>query len=218
MRRRELVAGIGSVGVLAGGGTVLWRGLPTLADDGRPAGETGGDPLEVETIDARGSEAGTLRVPTDGVTVVMFFTTGCGNCQAQMPRLDEARSHLAERHGDAVEFLSVTYQTPETKPEDELREWWRLHSGNWSVGYDSGLASSYSVVGFPVTIVVDSDGEKRWEETGVQDADTIVDAVEDILEREGSGSEGDDDTDETTDSDAESAAESDENASSDRDS
>ncbi|SIS05642.1 TlpA family protein disulfide reductase [Natronorubrum thiooxidans] len=186
MNRRELLAGIGSVGVLGGAGTVLVRGLPSFGDDGSETadGENDRNPLEVETIHAEGSEAGTFAVPTDGVTTIMFFTTGCGNCQAQMPRLAAAREELVDKHGDRVQFLSATYQTPDTLPEADLREWWTTHSGNWNVGYDSGLAGSYGVVGFPVTIVVDTDGEKHWEETGVQGTDRIVGAVESVLETE----------------------------------
>ncbi|ELY43356.1 TlpA family protein disulfide reductase [Natronorubrum sulfidifaciens] len=186
MNRRELIAGIASVGVLGGAGAVLTGGLPSFGDGGPETehDESDRNPLEVETIDAEGSEDGTFTVPTDGVTTIMFFTTGCGNCQAQMPRLADAREELVDDHGDRVQFLSATYQTPETLPEADLHEWWTTHSGNWHVGYDSGLASTYSVVGFPVTIVVDTDGEKHWEETGVQSADRIVGAVESVLETE----------------------------------
>lgn len=202
MNRRELIAGIGSVGVLGGAGTVLWRGLPSFSDasSGAADDENSNDPLEVETIDAQGSEAGSISVPDDSVMAIMFFSTGCGNCQAQMAQLAMAREELDGEYGDTVRFLSATYQTPETKPEDELREWWTTHSGNWHVGYDSGLASSYSVVGFPVTIVVDTAGDKHWEETGVQSTDRIVDAVESVLETETFDDDsGEESTDESAD-------------------
>lgn len=184
VNRRELVAGIGSVGVLAGAGGLFWRGPPSFVTDraGSDDGDDGG-PLEVETIDAAGSEAGTISVPlAEGATVATFFVTGCGSCQAQMPRLAQAREQLIDRHDDAVRFLSVTYQTPETMPPEDLREWWHDHDGEWYVGYDSGLASTYGAVGYPVTIVVDADGESHWQEIGVQSPRTIVDAAESVLE------------------------------------
>ncbi|RQG89923.1 TlpA family protein disulfide reductase [Natrarchaeobius halalkaliphilus] len=198
MNRRELVAGIGSVVLLAGAGGVMWRGLPAFADpaDGssdledaenqEKSGETDGS-LEVPTIDANGSEAGALTVPDRRATVATFFVTGCGQCQAQMPRLAEAHSTLEERHGDDVAVLSVTYQTPETMPENELREWWADLGGNWSVGYDPSpsLAATYGAVGYPVTIVVDENGEKHWHENGVQRANRIVRAAESVLEAGG---------------------------------
>ncbi|QCS43268.1 TlpA disulfide reductase family protein [Natrinema versiforme] len=186
MRRRELIAGLGSVGVLAGATGIALGGVPSFGTD-RAASEEGGEtdgPVEVETIDARGSEAGTMTVPNDDVTVAMFFVTGCGNCQAQLPRLADARSRLVADHGDDLTFLSVTYQSFDSMPDDELREWWRAHSGNWAVGYDSSstLAASYGIVGYPVTAVIDDQGEKRWEELGVTAAADIVAAVESVLE------------------------------------
>lgn len=173
MNRRELLAGLGSAGALAGAGTLLRVGPPSFGADG-PEMSGGDESPEVETIDARGSESGTVRVPTDAVTLVTFFVTGCGNCQAQIPELAAARDRLRERRGDAVRFLSATYQRSETLSPAALREWWATHGGDWAVGYDVGLAGAYGVVGYPTTIVVDPNGEKRWHETAVLDRETIV--------------------------------------------
>ncbi|QRV15591.1 TlpA family protein disulfide reductase [Haloterrigena salifodinae] len=199
MNRRELLAGLGSAGALAGAGTLLRVGPPSFGADG-PEMSDGNESLEVETIDARGSEAGTVRVPTDAVALVTFFVTGCGNCQAQIPELAAARDQLRERHGDAVRFLAATYQRSETLSPAALREWWATHGGDWAVGYDAGLAEAYGVVGYPTTILVDPNGEKRWHETAVLDHETIVRDVDDELEAEDSdGDRGEEDpSDETT--------------------
>ncbi|MEY7850701.1 TlpA family protein disulfide reductase [Natrarchaeobius sp. A-rgal3] len=197
MNRREFVAGAASIGVLAGAGGVVRWGVPTFGtddpapDDAESTADSGSQ--EIRTIDARGSEAGTVAVPNDGVTVAMFFVTGCGQCQAQIPRLAEAHDALLETSDDAVTVASITYQTPETMPEDELREWWADLGGNWYVGYDAtpSLAASYGVVGYPATIVVDERGEKRWHEIGVQRSTDIVRAAESALERESDSSEPD---------------------------
>lgn len=187
MRRRELLAGVGSVGALAGGTGIVLGGLPSFG--GEPAADTGGDdgsewPIEVATIDARGSDGGTVTVPNDGITLAEFFVTGCGKCQAQMPRLAEARSRLVDDYGDDLTVLSVTYQSADSMPDDELRSWWRNHDGNWAVGRDttSSLAANYGIFGYPVTIVVDETGEKRWEKRGVGSSDDIVQAVEAAFE------------------------------------
>ncbi|SEQ53593.1 TlpA family protein disulfide reductase [Natrinema salaciae] len=189
MRRREIVAGFGSIGVLAGatGVAVGKLFLPSFGSDSTTDDGDGGHsdgPVDVETIDARGSEAGTVTVPNDGITVVSFFVTGCGHCQATMPRLAEARSRLVEDGGDELTFLSVTYQSLDNKPADELREWWRAHSGNWNVGYDpnSTLAARYGVYGYPVTVVVDERGEKHWDKLGIIEPADLVEAVESVLE------------------------------------
>ena len=194
MNRRELVAGIGSASALAGGGVLLRFGPPRFGSDG-PA--TSGDdaPLEIETIDAPGSEAGSVRVPAGTVTLVTFFVTGCGNCQAQLPELAAARERLDDRAGDAVRFLAVTYQRSETLPPADLRDWWAAYDGDWPVGYDSGLSGAYGVVGYPTTIVLDSDGEKRFHETDVLDRDTVVRVVENGLEA-GSSADAPDETSE----------------------
>ncbi|WP_339104016.1 TlpA disulfide reductase family protein [Haloterrigena salinisoli] len=181
MNRRELLAGVGSAGALAGAGTLLRFGPPSFGTDG-PETSGDGDSLAVETIAASGSEDGTVRLPNGSVTLVTFFVTGCGNCQAQIPELAAARDRLRERRGDAVRFLSATYQRSETLSPAALRDWWASHGGDWSVGYDSGLAGAYGVVGYPTTIVVDPNGEKRWHETDVLERETIVRVVEDALE------------------------------------
>ena len=184
MRRRELVAGLGSIGVLAGGGGLLLGGVPWSGGDSTSADDGDGDgPISIETIDAPGSEAGTLSVPNGDVMVVDLFVTGCGNCQAQMPNVAEARSQLVTDYGDDLTFLGATYQSSDDKSPTELRDWWRGHSGNWPVGYDptGDIAATYGLVGYPITVVIDGQGEKRWSHLGVTSPDTIVDAVEPVL-------------------------------------
>lgn len=211
MRRRELVAGVGSVGVLTGAGALLRHGPPTFGDDegGESTTDDGDDsddgPIEVETIDARGSDAGTLTVPSDDVTVLMFFVNACGNCQAQVSRLTEARAQLHEDHPDDVTFLSVTYDSREQIPPDDLRDWWTTHGGDGFVSYDaSDLMQRYSAVGYPVTIVVGAEGEAHWRETGTTAASSLVSAVESVLEAEADDEDEDGDDTDTEEVDADS--------------
>jgi len=191
MRRREIVAGLGSVGTIAGaGGLLLGDGFSFGADTAdADDGSDDGGPITVETIDARGSDAGTLPVPNGDIMVIELFVTGCGNCQAQMPNLAEAHARLVADHGDELTFLGATYQSPDGKPPAEFREWWRSHDGNWPVGYDptGDIAAQYGIVGYPVTVVIDGDGEKRWEKLGVTSPDVIVDHVESVLETSSDG-------------------------------
>jgi|AntDeeMinimDraft_4_1070355.scaffolds.fasta_scaffold00974_7 hypothetical protein len=192
MRRREIIAGLGSVGVLAGAGGLFLEGVPSFeaipsfeADSAESEREGGSDgPVTVETIDARGSEAGAVTVPNGDVMVVELFVTGCGNCQAQMWNLAEAHSRLAAEYGNGLTFLGATYQSTDSKPPAELRDWWRGHGGDWPVGYDpkGDISARYGAVGYPVTMVIDERGEKRWEELGRAPPETIVEAVEPVLE------------------------------------
>ena len=188
MRRREIVAGLGSVGTIVGAGGLLLGGMPSLgADSGSDTGDDGA--LTVDTIDARGSEAGTRTVPTGDVMVLELFVTGCGNCRAQLPNVAAAHSQLATDHGDEVTFLGITFQSPETKPPAELRDWWRAHGGNWAVGYDpmGNVAANYGFSSYPTTIVTDADGEKHWGKLGITRPAVIVDHVESALETSSDG-------------------------------
>ncbi|MGQ3721062.1 TlpA family protein disulfide reductase [Natrialba aegyptia] len=189
MKRRTLLAGVGSVGVLVGAGGILSGAIPidsfgeprsANTPSGNADGTDGDGPIELETIEATGSEAGTLEVPNDGVTVAMFFAPSCGNCQALMPQLRSARDELKEEYGDDLTVVSIT---PE-QDHDELREWWDEHSGNWYLGFHSGrsLASAYQVVGYPVVIIIDENGEKRRHMTGNPDARKLKYAIEPELE------------------------------------
>jgi len=191
MRRREIVAGLGSVGALAGAGGLLLGGVPPFGADSAGSDRDGDDdgPITVETIDARGSEAGTLTVPNGDIMVVELFVTGCGNCLAQMPNLASAHADLTAEHGDSLTFLGATYQSAESKPPAELRDWWRGHGGNWPIGYDPAgeIAARYGIVGYPVTVVIDGDGEKRWKKLGITSPDVIVDHVESVLETSSDG-------------------------------
>lgn len=178
MRRRDLVAGVGSLAVLAGGGVVATRGLPSTDDDGDAAdGEYGDDPIEIETVDAPGSEAGTMQVPEPGrVMVLDFFTTTCGVCQDMMPVLAEANAEL-ETDTD-VRFLSVTNERG--IDDDDLAAWWAEYDGDWLLGRDESvdLFARYDVTGVPETVVIDGTGAVHWDNTGRKTAAELVDAVE----------------------------------------
>ncbi|ELY60293.1 alkyl hydroperoxide reductase/ Thiol specific antioxidant/ Mal allergen [Natronococcus amylolyticus DSM 10524] len=215
MRRRDLVAGIGSLGVLAGAGSIVRYGPPSVGGDGDTDGEIEDDgdedeewPIEVETIEARGSEAGTVTVPSEDVMVLMFFVNGCGNCQVQAGRLADARAELEAEHGEDVRFLSLTYDDEEQFPPDDLQEWWETHGGNGYVSYDASRPmQEYAAVGYPVTIVVDPDGEEHWRETGTTDGSEIASAVENVLEA--TADENDEESNGNESSDGDAANESD---------
>jgi thiol-disulfide isomerase/thioredoxin len=194
MRRRDIVAGVGSLGVLGGAGYLLRNGPPRFEDDNGDDDDAPSDePIEIETIDAQGSEEGSMVVPSADATVLMFFVTGCGNCQAQTPRFADAHAQFQDDRADDVRFLAVTYQSQEQLPPDDLREWWHTHDGDGHVGYNgSGLSREYGAAGYPITIVIDADGDERWRETGAVDSSTIAAEVEAVLEEAAEDESSDD--------------------------
>lgn len=185
MRRRDVLAGLGSAGVVVGGGAIAVLGLPStdsLLDEDSDDVES--DPLEIETIDAPGSEAGTIQVPDpDRATFLDLFGTWCTPCIEQMPALAEAN----ERIGDEVLFCSVTNESVGPNgaiTEAELVEWWDEHDGNWTVGVDPSaeITARYLEGGFPTAVAIDASGRVQWAESGIKTADELVAAIEDALE------------------------------------
>ena len=179
MRRRNVLAGVASAGTLAGAGALAVYGLPSnaLDEDGE---EPHHDPVEIETVEATGSDDGTQRVPAEGeVTFVDLFATTCGICQEQMPELGEAY----DRVGDDVTFISITNEGESQVPDDELADWWDEYDGHWKVGRD---ASSELIVHYgtatPIAVLFDADGNVRWDESGRKTSDEIVSRIEDVLE------------------------------------
>lgn len=184
MRRREILAGLGSAGVVVGGSAVAVYGLPS-ADDlrGAESDDEPPEPLEIETVDAPGSDAGTVEIPDLGrVTFIDLFGTWCGPCIEQMPALAEAN----ERIGDEILFCSVTNEAvgPDGAiTEAELVEWWDEHGGNWTLGLDPAaeLTARYPG-GVPRGVAIDASGRVQWAESGIKTADELVSGIEQALE------------------------------------
>ncbi|QLG48591.1 TlpA family protein disulfide reductase [Natrinema halophilum] len=195
MRRRDVLAGIGSLGVIGSAGVVAIRGLPSVEDG--PGGSqnenrngsasTNTDPMTIETVDAPGSEAGEVRVPaSDQPTFIDFFGTWCPPCIKQMPSLAAAN----ERIGDEVLFISVTNEAVgRSMTEEELVDWWKKHEGNWLLGLDptAELTARYLAGGYPSAVAIDTSGRVQWEDTGIKTADELVAGIEQAVEASGGG-------------------------------
>ncbi len=184
MRRRDVIAGLGSVGVLAGAGVLVSRGPPSPASD--PEGTASDDadedsvdatpPFEIETVDAPGSEAGTVTVPrSDGVMVLDFFQTTCATCAREIETLGEARTVV----DDDVSFLSVLAHGRVGSPE-AVREWWIENDGDWSVGIDEHghLEEYYGVFRYPKTVVIDGSATPHWDNFSEKSVDELLEAIE----------------------------------------
>ncbi len=168
VRRRDFVAG--ALGLAAvGGGAAYLR-----------SSEVGGavTPVEVETLDAPGSESGVVEIPRRGeVTFVEFFATWCRVCQDMMDDLGEAY----ERVGDDVQFVSVTNEAVgHTVTREEVVDWWREHDGAWTLGVDDGLrlTDALDASGIPTTVVIDASNNVVSTDTGEKTADEIVGDIE----------------------------------------
>ena len=181
MRRRHLLAGLASAGVLGGAGVVATGGVPEAL-----GGEEAPEPIEpvtIDTIEAPGSRGGEVTLPApDRPTFVDFFGTWCPPCKEQMP--DLAAAH--DRIGDEVLFVSVTTEDiGDSVPEQAVVEMWENYGGDWLVAADvsAELAARLNVGAYPSARAIDAFGRVRWSTSGTHTTEEFVDGIERALDR-----------------------------------
>ncbi|ADJ14178.1 TlpA family protein disulfide reductase [Halalkalicoccus jeotgali] len=170
MRRRDLLAGVASAGVVGAG---AWAVSTTSLGGGYA-------PLTLETIAAPGSDAGEIRVPERGrVSFLDFFGTWCGPCETQMPALATSHERVADTD---VQFVSITNEpVGTTLPPEDVAEWWAENGGAWTVAHDAEheLTERHDVTRLPTAVVLDAENTVTWSHTGLAEADRLVGAIED---------------------------------------
>jgi thiol-disulfide isomerase/thioredoxin len=180
MKRRDLLAGLASVGAIGGAGLVATGTIPDAFGNGNETPEPV-EPTTLDTIEAPGSRDGEVTLPADNhATFVDFFGTWCAPCVEQMPALGEAEARI----GDEVLFVSVTTEdVGGSLSEETVVEWWRENNGDWLVAADvtAELAAKLNVGAYPTAVALDAAGRIQWSEAGVHSADEILAGIETAL-------------------------------------
>lgn len=173
---------------MAASGLSVAAGCLEGDDDGSEPNTTPADPslpVEVRTVEAPGSEAGTTTVPpTADVLVVAFVRTLCPTSERTVATLADGRTALGD-DADELAFLTVVDATVDPNPDPAgVADWWAEHGGDWPVGIDEdgSLNEHYDVRSFPVVIAIAPDGEARWRHSGDVSASTVTTRLEGLLE------------------------------------
>ncbi|MFA9518282.1 TlpA family protein disulfide reductase [Halopenitus sp. H-Gu1] len=171
MRRREVLIGGASLFV-AGGGALVATGAGR--DDA-----TSIEPVEIETLDAPGSESGTTFVPEPGrVTYLEVFATWCSVCRSMMPRIASVHGTF----GEEIQFASVTNEPiGNTTARADVVDWWDRNDGAWTVGIDDELVLTerLDASGVPYSFVIDAENRITWSHRGAIEASTIEARIRD---------------------------------------
>lgn len=179
MKRRQVLAGAAGLALTGGAVWVSQNGIPQPSQgEGDETG--GGIGVEVETLAAPGSEAGSMVVPPAGeVSVVDLFATWCAPCRAQMEELNAVRADYPE-----VSFVSVTNErVGGSLSRQDIADWWARHDGDWTVGVEPGgdLLRVFGAPGIPYTAVVDAEGTVVSGHSGLTGADTLREDLDEVV-------------------------------------
>lgn len=173
VRRRDILIGAGSLAALGGGAAVAFD---LVGSD-----ESAIEPIDLESIDAPGSTAGTATVPELGrVTFVELFATWCSVCQSMMPELEATYDAV----GEDVQFISVTNEPlGDTVTREDVAEWWADHDGSWPVAADRDLelTRALDASGVPYTFVLDERNRIVWRSRGRSSAEEMETRTRDAL-------------------------------------
>jgi peroxiredoxin len=98
------------------------------------------------------------------VVVVSFWATWCGLCVAEMPLLVKAYEKYRER---GFELLAISADDPADR--EQVRQFARAHRLTFPVLYDDGIARRYGAAGYPANVLIDRQGNIRWESGALTD-------------------------------------------------
>ncbi|MXV62576.1 TlpA family protein disulfide reductase [Natronorubrum sp. JWXQ-INN-674] len=183
MRRRRVIAGAATLTTISGC-------LDSGSDEDETAPDRDEPPFDVTTVDAPGSDAGTVSVPTaEQVQLVNFIRTTCPTSRGMLSHVGDAKDHFEDAYdvgpdGEILVMTVINGTAGSQLSESELADWWVEQDGDWPVGIDESgqLFDAHGVVGTPTTIAVDGTGDVHWRDEGGTTASNLVSGVETALE------------------------------------
>lgn len=114
--------------------------------------------FQLESIDGRRRRLSDLK---GKVVLVNFWATWCGPCVAEMPMFARVYEKYKER---GFELLAISDDDPADR--HLVRQFAQKHQLNFPVLYDEGIAKLYDVDGYPVSVIIDRQGNVRYLQDG----------------------------------------------------
>ncbi|SDR42341.1 TlpA family protein disulfide reductase [Natronobacterium texcoconense] len=171
MRRREVIAGAAALAATGAGAAYALGGVDPLESDDAI------EPIELETLEAPGSDAGTAIVPEPGrVTFLELFATWCDVCERMM----EPTGELYDEFGDRIQFVSVSNEPiGRSVTREDVADWWDAHDGRWAVAIDDDLelTSELNASGVPYSFVLDEDNVVTWSDRGSKSLEELREPI-----------------------------------------
>ena len=174
MRDWRALLGCALLLLLAGGCSERPRGPTAALMDGPApaldlplvagAGAAEGDRVSIEALRGR-------------VVLLDFWAGWCGPCRQSIPALN--RVH--ERYGDRIEMLGVNIESglPRSRVQASHARFGAEFPSVQDIGGEA--QSAYRVQSIPTLVLIDASGTVRWVETGVPDAEGLLERVGDLL-------------------------------------
>jgi thiol-disulfide isomerase/thioredoxin len=112
------------------------------------------------------------------VVVLDFMATWCGPCKTEMGHLKEVYNNYDESD---VQIISIDVDESETN--EMLREFKDDYGDEWIYAIDEdGVAEDgYSIGSIPVVVIIDQDGDIRYENVGVADYEVLTSKLDALL-------------------------------------
>ncbi|RLF66138.1 MAG: hypothetical protein DRN57_07695 [Thermoplasmata archaeon] len=112
-----------------------------------------------------------------GKTLVIdiMFTT-CDSCNEEMPLLVETYKEARAKHGDDVEFLSVSVDNEDT--DKMMRDFQAKYGADWPIGLNRKFVELFDALAVPKLIIVAPNGDIVYEHTALIDKDEVLDRID----------------------------------------
>jgi thiol-disulfide isomerase/thioredoxin len=167
VRRRDLLAGVGSLAVLGGGAA-----FALSSSSGEQV-----DPVSVDRLVGDGRAIEEMAIPQEGQpTLLTVFATWCPQCRATMPELVSVHEE-----GWDAQFVSVSNEAVgQTTTREDVANWWDRHGGDWPVAIDTDLelTAAFDIRAVPHTLVFDSDNTIVSDTHGEKSASELREALD----------------------------------------